>query len=356
MSLIALNLAVLLVVAGGTAAFGAFNKTVTLTVDGKSETVRTFGSNVDDVLKSKGITLKTQDRLSPARSTSLADGGSIKVDYARPLTLAVDGKKQDHITYERTVKDVLDNQGIAPKSGAYLSATLDKKIPRKGIDLVVSNPKKLKVVADGDTKKVMTAAPTVEEVLDTAGVKVDGDDEVKPGLDALVTEDTKLKVVRIETKTKTEEVKVKFPVEVTKDDELEKGKTEIVTPGKSGTNRENVTVTMADGKVRERVVHKRTVLTKPVAQVEKLGTAEAPSVSSGSVWDKIAKCESGGNWKINTGNGYYGGLQFSAATWHSVGGPGLPHENSRETQIKYAEILQKRSGWGQWGCAHARFD
>ena len=79
----------------------------------------------------------------------------------------------------------------------------------------------------------------------------------------------------------------------------------------------------------------------------------APDEPDG-VWDKIAKCESGGNWHINTGNGYYGGLQFSAATWKSVGGPGLPHQYSREVQIKYAKILQARSGWGQWGCAHAR--
>lgn len=80
------------------------------------------------------------------------------------------------------------------------------------------------------------------------------------------------------------------------------------------------------------------------------------SDTSDTVWDKIAKCESGGNWHINTGNGYYGGLQFSAATWHSVGGSGLPHQHSRETQIKYAKILQARSGWGQWSCAGARFD
>jgi hypothetical protein len=78
------------------------------------------------------------------------------------------------------------------------------------------------------------------------------------------------------------------------------------------------------------------------------------SASNDSVWDKIAQCESGGNWHINTGNGYYGGLQFSAATWHSVGGPGLPHKHSREVQIKYAKILQARSGWGQWSCAGAR--
>ena len=97
---------------------------------------------------------------------------------------------------------------------------------------------------------------------------------------------------------------------------------------------------MADGKKRNRLVLTSEELEKPVKQVIARGTAEAPSVASNSVWDKIAQCESGGNWHINTGNGYYGGLQFSAATWHSVGGPGLPHENSRETQIKYAKILQ----------------
>lgn len=83
---------------------------------------------------------------------------------------------------------------------------------------------------------------------------------------------------------------------------------------------------------------------------------EPASDEPDGVWDKIAKCESGGNWHINTGNGYYGGLQFSAATWKSVGGPGLPHQHSREVQIKYAKILQARSGWGQWSCAGARFD
>ena len=94
-------------------------------------------------------------------------------------------------------------------------------------------------------------------------------------------------------------------------------------------------------------------LLAPLGLLAANGNAAA---ADGGVWDRIAQCESGGNWHINTGNGYYGGLQFSAATWKSVGGPGLPHENSREVQIKYAKILQARSGWGQWGCAHARND
>ncbi len=73
---------------------------------------------------------------------------------------------------------------------------------------------------------------------------------------------------------------------------------------------------------------------------------------SGEVWDKIAQCESKGNWGINTGNGYYGGLQFSEGAWRSVGGMGMPHEASREEQISKGKLLQERRGWGVWGlCA-----
>lgn len=81
---------------------------------------------------------------------------------------------------------------------------------------------------------------------------------------------------------------------------------------------------------------------------QKTVASNAPAVADGSVWDALARCESGGNWSINTGNGYYGGLQFTAATWKAVGGQGLPHQASREEQIMRGQILQARSGWGQW--------
>jgi hypothetical protein len=67
-----------------------------------------------------------------------------------------------------------------------------------------------------------------------------------------------------------------------------------------------------------------------------------------ATWDRLAQCEAGGNWATNTGNGYYGGLQFSASSWHGVGGTGLPHQNTREVQIEMGRRLQARAGWGQW--------
>lgn len=70
--------------------------------------------------------------------------------------------------------------------------------------------------------------------------------------------------------------------------------------------------------------------------------------SSGLNWDALAECESGGNWSINTGNGYYGGLQFSLSTWQANGGSGLPSDASRETQIAIAEKLYAVSGSSPW--------
>src|SRR3954452_625398 len=72
------------------------------------------------------------------------------------------------------------------------------------------------------------------------------------------------------------------------------------------------------------------------------------SAATASEWDAVAQCESGGNWSINTGNGYYGGLQFSASTWAAYGGSGSAHNASREQQIAVAERVLAGQGWGAW--------
>jgi LysM repeat protein len=76
--------------------------------------------------------------------------------------------------------------------------------------------------------------------------------------------------------------------------------------------------------------------------------ASSGSSSGGSTWDALAQCESGGDWGINTGNGYYGGLQFSQSSWAAAGGSGSPQNASRDEQIRVAENLQDMQGWGAW--------
>lgn len=77
-------------------------------------------------------------------------------------------------------------------------------------------------------------------------------------------------------------------------------------------------------------------------------TTPPAAVAAGDVWDKLAQCESGGNWSIDTGNGYYGGLQFSAGTWQANGGTGSPAAASREQQIAVAQNIAARQGFSAW--------
>lgn len=86
-----------------------------------------------------------------------------------------------------------------------------------------------------------------------------------------------------------------------------------------------------------------------------VGLAAAPaSAASGSTWDALAACESSGNWAANTGNGYYGGLQFTQSTWAANGGSGSPAGASRETQIAVAENVLASQGWGAWPACSAK--
>ncbi|MEU4151878.1 transglycosylase family protein [Streptomyces sp. NPDC026659] len=85
-------------------------------------------------------------------------------------------------------------------------------------------------------------------------------------------------------------------------------------------------------------------------------TTNAEAADNG-VWDRIAQCESGGNWHINTGNGYYGGLQFSAGTWRAYGGAAYAptaDQASRSAQIAVATKVQSAQGWGAWPVCSAR--
>ncbi|MGV9454302.1 transglycosylase family protein [Streptomyces sp. NPDC003635] len=88
-----------------------------------------------------------------------------------------------------------------------------------------------------------------------------------------------------------------------------------------------------------------------------LAAAGGAAAADGGVWDRIAQCESGGNWHINTGNGYYGGLQFSASTWRAYGGTAYAataDQASKDQQIAVATKVQRAQGWGAWPTCSAR--
>jgi resuscitation-promoting factor RpfB len=155
--------------------------------------------------------------------------------------------------------------------------------------------------------------------------------------------------VKVVTKHKAHE-RFAAPVVEREDDSLAAGETRLVREGRPGVRDVVYKFVLHDRQVVSRHVKVRDVLEKPRAKIVRVGTEEPYGV-----WDRLAGCESGGNWHINTGNGYYGGLQFSLGTWQGYGGTGLPSQHSREEQIRIAVKLRNASGgYGAWpGCAHA---
>ena len=144
------------------------------------------------------------------------------------------------------------------------------------------------------------------------------------------------------------------PETVTEDPESLEGERTVVEPGTPGEREVAYTVTRVNGVETERARGTERVLTEARPAAVRLGTKPkpaAPVVSNGGVWDSIAQCESGGNWAINTGNGYSGGLQFAAGTWSGHGGGQYApsaHLATREQQIAIAEKVRASQGWGAW--------
>jgi uncharacterized protein YabE (DUF348 family) len=216
-------------------------------------------------------------------------------------------------------------------------------------------PKTLKVAVAGKkpVKRTITAL-TAQDALKEMGVKVGKDDIVKPGAKTTLEDGDKVVFtdMRIVTKRVKREAIDAGTVE-REDSSMLEGETETVRSGTDGVRDVTYRRTFRNGDLVSTEVVKQNVLREPVDAIVRVGTKEeAPTANfagGSTVWDQLAQCESGGNWATNTGNGYYGGLQFSLSTWQSYGGPGMPHQQSRETQIAIAEKVRAATGgYGSW--------
>jgi uncharacterized protein YabE (DUF348 family) len=348
------------VVAGGSVAYAAKSKHVTVTVDGQQQKVHTFGSTVGDALEARGITVGEHDVVAPATSAKLDDGQEISVQFGRRLVVNADGQKKVFWTTEDSVSEALSALGLR-YDNALLSTSRSASIGRDGLNLTVRTWKQISIVRGGKTYPMRSLGLTVAEALQRANVKVDGDDVVKPGLSTPLTAGTRIVVISVTRKNVVRVVNIPYTTTKTASSSLYKGQSKTTTAGKVGKRAIGYLIVSYDGKVVIRKPVATKVLTQPVNAAVTVGTRSRPapapsSPPSGggdtSVWDRIAACESGGNWSANTGNGYYGGLQFSKGTWDAYGGgqyAAYPHQASKAQQIAIAEkVRAAEGGYGAW--------
>ena len=361
--LIVLVTAVALALVGTTVGYAALNKEVRLSVDGQTRTVESMGSTVGDVLDSQDIKLGEHDQVLPGLDEKVEDGSAISVRYARPLKLEVDGSARTYWVTSTDVDSALAEIGQR-FSGADLSASRSADIDRGGMSLTVVTPKTLTVkVGNGKTIKKEVAGLTVRRVLRKLHVAFDKDDIIKPSLSSTVDEGDKITVTKVRVvKKKVNGESISFDTVKREDSSMYDGDTSTVRSGVAGARNVTYKLVYRNGKLVATKVLSAKVVRQPVDAIVKVGTKAEPAAPAAptanyaggsSVWDSLAQCEAGGNWAINTGNGYYGGLQFNVGTWQAYGGSGLPSNASRETQIAIAtKVRDAAGGYGAWpACA-----
>jgi uncharacterized protein YabE (DUF348 family) len=370
------------VVAAAVAATGvgyaSMSKTVTLSLDGRTQKVHTFGDSVRDVLAAKHVRVGAHDAVAPSLGSSVQEGQTIAVRYGRPFDVKVDGRSTRYWVTAENVDAALDQIGLRI-GGADLSTSRGTAISRSGMRLAVVTPKTLTVkVAAGKPHRATVTALRVDGALKQLGVAVDGNDKVRPSLTSAVHDGDRITFTRVAVHTKRVNRSVGYATVNKADSGMYRNQTRTGRAGRAGLRRVTYKVTYRNGHPTSRVVVRSVVVRKPVAQVVRYGTKQrpapkpqpatsssssssssstpAPNYAGGSsVWDAIAACESGGNWATNTGNGYYGGLQFDLGTWHAYGGSGRPDQNSRATQIAVAErVRAARGGYGAWPVCGSR--
>jgi len=343
--------------AGGFAV--AMHKTLTLSVDGSPMTVSTMKSRVIDVLRENGFTVDNHDELYPAADQPVHQSDTIVLQRGRPLQVSVDGGQSKQAwTTALTVDEALEQ--LAIRDVAPAAASRFSRVPLAGMALSLVSAKKVRIVDGGVASDRRLAAPNVGLLLAAAGAPLEQGDKVVPPASTPVTEGMKIVVTRIRMLDVTARIPLPPRAYRIQDPTMNMSRHVVEIPGTTGTQDVTFVVSTVNGVETGRWPVKNEIVAPARPSVLRVGAKPGtyvPPVLDGATWDAVSACESGGNWAINTGNGFYGGVQFNQSTWERHGGLRYaPRADlaTREEQIAIAEVTQTVQGWGAWPVCSVR--
>jgi uncharacterized protein YabE (DUF348 family) len=352
------------------------NRSREIPLDGLSVTANTLHT----------VTLATQP--APAASTTPDPAATGSDDLAMVTTLSADATAASADTAEptqlttaaKTVGQLLDQQGITLQPADRVSPALDTPLT-DDLAIIVQTLPTLAVQVGAETPfSVIARAHTVGGMLDAQGIDLTKYDSVTPKPSTPLADGMDVTITRVSYRTTSKSVTVAQPADQKVDDSsMTKGTTKVTQDGHAGKATVTYRTKVVNGVAGKPAEVSRKVVTKAVPTIIHVGTYVAPpppaptssssSSSSGSssepvstsggpgiaVWDQIAHCESTNNWHINTGNGYYGGLQFDIPTWLSNGGGKYAPRADLATkaqQIAVANVVYAHRGLHPWQCAY----
>jgi uncharacterized protein YabE (DUF348 family) len=345
---------VLLGLVGGSVAYYAAQKSLTLTVDGSAREVRTYADTVAEVLEEEGLEPQAHDVVLPEPEASVSDGDAVVVTRARPLQLTVDGRSSEVYVTALSVDEALDQLGFRA-DGLVVSASRSERLPLDGMDLEITTPKAVTLVVDGQQRVVTTTAGTVADLLAEQGVTLSPTDRTSMYPNQPLMAFMRLQVFRIQVTEVVETTPIPYQTVETPDPGAFEDDETVTQAGVEGQQATTWRITVIDGVQTGREQVSTAVAVPPVDELVTVGTKPRPAAppvatsSGGLNWAALAACESGGRPNAVSSTGTYRGMyQFSRATWAAVGGTGDPAAASAQEQTMRAQMLYDRSGAGQW--------
>ncbi|HHV21625.1 MAG TPA: septal ring lytic transglycosylase RlpA family protein [Propionibacterium sp.] len=295
-----------LVASGGVfGAAQALAKDIEVSQDGVPMSVRTWDSTVGDVLDKQGIIVGERDLVAPGRDEKITDGQQISVRYGREVRLTIDGQSENLWTTALTLDEVLAERSIRDES--RMSASRNAPIGREGLTVEIQTAKMTTLVVAGESRDFITPATTVEELLKEAAVELTPEDDTDPSLETPVTEGMTVTVTKRENRETTKPVDIPFETVRKKTSELPAGTEKVQTEGVPG---KGVEVWVERMENREAVGNERTatrVEKQPVNKVVLVGTGKssnsAPSARTSSAPERTSAPAASRSENLTPANG-----------------------------------------------------
>ena len=330
----------------------AGEKLVTIYDRGAEKTIVTKARTIREALKLAKFSIdERQDVVEPSLDSEMvAEKYNINIFRARPITI-VDGNKRLKVTTaEQTPALIAKAAGIEVFEEDKITLSNSDNMAVDGANMVmkIDRASMVNFVLYGKESVIRTHAKTVGELLKEKNINPKKDDTLSVDRSAKIIPGMKIELWRNGKQTITAEEDVKFEVEKVQDANRDSGYREVKQAGENGKKNVTYEIEMKNGVEVSRKEIASVMTKEPKKQIEIVGTKSSTSFS-GSFSEALARlrsCE--GNYKSNTGNGYYGAYQFDKRTWGNYGGYELASDAPAAVQDEKAWQTYKARGWQPW--------
>lgn len=262
------------------ALYEAAKTEVVVAEDGEEQVVKTHVNTVGELFDNLGIDVGEDDALSHEFDSEIVDGMQIDFDSAYQVVVVVDGEIEEYVTTAKTVGEFFEEKNITLTKYDDVSVS-NMQAVKEELRIEISKAFPVKINHGGEKLEIQTTGGTVKEIIEENELEYSETDKIKPGLEEEVTDETKIKIVKVAIKSEEKEVKIPFKTEEKTDSSMKKDTTKTVTEGKDGKLLKTYEVVYENGEEVNREVIDEEILkdstTKVVAKGTKVVQKQAPA-------------------------------------------------------------------------------